>query len=190
LPASREVDESLRPARWESLSGHFGDGLRLRALIESLRAASSPDLLADLSTELVREVAACYGPSEVLLPAIEVLVAITGEVRLCSGPAASVIVDVSAELLEFAGDESEAVAAVRGVDALTLAGFPAFVRLLAVLEEPVDIDACIRLVAACAELDSALGQSARRVIRPLVSSDSHRIRRLASGWVEDFDRKM
>lgn len=190
MPAGREVDELLRPDGWESLAGHFGDGLRVHALLESLRAAGPQDSLAVFSTELVQEIAASYGPSEILLPAVEVLVALTGELSPCSGSAASVIVDVSAELLEFADGESEAAATVRGLDVLTLEGFPAFVRLLSVLEEPVSIDACIRLIGSCAELDSALNRSARQVIRPFVLLDSHQIRRLAGSWVEILDRQV
>lgn len=184
MPAGREVDDLLRHARWELFVGHFGDGLRVRGLIESLRAAESPASLTDLSTELVREIAAGYGPSDVLLPAIEVLVAITGEVRPCSGPAASVIVDVTAELLEFGDGEPGAAAMVQRVDVLTLKGFPEFARLLKTLKDPVDIDACIRLVGFCGEMDAALSQPARQAIGPYLSSDIPRIRRLASVWFE------
>jgi hypothetical protein len=184
LPADREVDDLLRRSRWELLVGHFGDGLRAQGLIESLQAADSPASLADLSAELVQEIAAGYGPSDVILPAIEVLIAITGEGRPCSGPAASVIVDVTAELLEFADGESEAAAMVQRVDVLTLNGFPKFMRLLKTLKDPVDIDACIRLVGFCAEMDAALSQPARQAIEPYLSSDIPRIRRLASVWFE------
>jgi hypothetical protein len=146
-----------------------------------------PESLANLSAELVREISASYGPSEVLLPAVETLVAIAGELRPSGGAAVNVIVDVSAELLEFADVDPGAASVVQNLDALTLEGFSGFLRLLNILDEPVDIDACIRLVGTCAELKPALNRTARQAISPYAFSEVPRIRQLANSWLETLD---
>ena len=181
---NRGVPDLLYSARWELLTGHFGSGFRLRSLLQSLWAEDSPESLVDLSTKVVQEIAAAYGPSETLLPAVEVLIAIAGELRPCSGPSVSVIVDISADLLEYSDGYSSAEATVRDLDSLTLRGFSAFVNVLDLTEDPADIDACIRLIGACAEMDPTFSEGARRAISPYVSSSLPRIRRLASNWLE------